>query len=108
VAACADDFGTGTNSLVNLKGLPVARLKIDGSFVLDVLTSRRSVAAVQSIVQLAKGEGMDTVAEFVETLAIIIARCDELYPASYRGGGSGSLEHAIERGRAYIEAGADA
>ncbi|MFL6603953.1 MAG: EAL domain-containing protein [Steroidobacteraceae bacterium] len=65
-----DDFGTGTNSLVNLKGLPVARLKIDGSFVLDVLTSRRSVAAIQSIVQLAKSEGMDTVAEFVETLAI--------------------------------------
>jgi diguanylate cyclase (GGDEF)-like protein len=65
-----DDFGTGTNSLVNLKGLPAARIKIDGSFVLDVLTSRRSVAMVQAIVQLAKGEGMDTVAEFVETLAI--------------------------------------
>jgi EAL domain-containing protein (putative c-di-GMP-specific phosphodiesterase class I) len=65
-----DDFGTGTNSLINLKGLPVARIKIDGRFVLDVLTSRRSVAMVQAIVQLAKGEGMDTVAEFVETIAI--------------------------------------
>jgi 2-methylisocitrate lyase-like PEP mutase family enzyme len=39
---------------------------------------------------------------------VIIARCDELYPASYRGGGGGSLDHAIDRGRAYIEAGADA
>jgi diguanylate cyclase (GGDEF)-like protein len=65
-----DDFGTGTNSLFNLKGLPVARIKIDGSFVLDILTSRRSVATVQAIVQLAKGEGIDTVAEFVETPAI--------------------------------------
>jgi len=65
-----DDFGTGTNSLSNLKGLPVARIKIDGSFVLDLLTSRRSVATVQAIVQLAKGEDIDTVAEFVETPAI--------------------------------------
>jgi diguanylate cyclase (GGDEF)-like protein len=65
-----DDFGTGTNSLSNLKDLPVARIKIDGSFVLDLLTSRRSAATVQAIVQLAKGEGIDTVAEFVETPAI--------------------------------------
>jgi diguanylate cyclase (GGDEF)-like protein len=65
-----DDFGTGTNSLANLKELPISRIKIDGSFVLDLLTSRRSVATVQAIVQLAKGEGIDTVAEFVETPAI--------------------------------------
>jgi 2-methylisocitrate lyase-like PEP mutase family enzyme len=39
---------------------------------------------------------------------VIIARCDELYPVEYGGGGSGSVEKAIERGRAYIEAGADA
>jgi EAL domain-containing protein (putative c-di-GMP-specific phosphodiesterase class I) len=65
-----DDFGTGTNSLSNLKGLPVARIKIDGSFVRDLLTSRRSVATVQAIVQLATAEGIDTVAEFVETPAV--------------------------------------
>jgi len=65
-----DDFGTGTNSFSNLKELPVSRIKIDGSFVLDLLTSRRSAATVQAIVQLAKGEGIDTVAEFVETPAI--------------------------------------
>jgi 2-methylisocitrate lyase-like PEP mutase family enzyme len=39
---------------------------------------------------------------------VVIARCDELYPSAYRGGGSGSLEQAIARGKAYIEAGADA
>jgi diguanylate cyclase (GGDEF)-like protein len=65
-----DDFGTGTNSLSNLKGLPVARIKIDGSFVRDLLSSRRSVATVQAIVQLATGESIDTVAEFVETPAV--------------------------------------
>lgn len=39
---------------------------------------------------------------------VIIARCDELYPNAYGGGGSGSVEEAIKRGKAYIEAGADA
>jgi 2-methylisocitrate lyase-like PEP mutase family enzyme len=38
---------------------------------------------------------------------VIIARCDELYPSKMRGGGTGSLEEAIKRGRAYAEAGAD-
>lgn len=39
---------------------------------------------------------------------VIIARCDELYAKARRGGGTGSLEEAIKRGKAYIEAGADA
>jgi 2-methylisocitrate lyase-like PEP mutase family enzyme len=38
---------------------------------------------------------------------VIIARCDEIYADSLRGGGSGSIEKAIERGKAYAEAGAD-
>lgn len=38
---------------------------------------------------------------------VIIARCDELYPTSMFGGGRGSVEEAIARGKAYIEAGAD-
>jgi 2-methylisocitrate lyase-like PEP mutase family enzyme len=38
---------------------------------------------------------------------VIIARCDELYPSAAGGGGTGSLEEAIKRGRAYAEAGAD-
>lgn len=38
---------------------------------------------------------------------VIIARCDELYPEEYRGGGSGRVEEAIRRGKAYAEAGAD-
>lgn len=39
---------------------------------------------------------------------VIIARCDEMYPDVRRGGGSGSIEEAIKRGKAYAEAGADA
>jgi 2-methylisocitrate lyase-like PEP mutase family enzyme len=38
---------------------------------------------------------------------VIIARCDELFTSNYRGGGSGSIEESIRRGRAYAEAGAD-
>ena len=38
---------------------------------------------------------------------VIIARCDEMYPQSRRGGGGGSIEEAIRRGNAYAEAGAD-
>ncbi len=38
---------------------------------------------------------------------VIIARCDELYPKAYRGAGEGDIEQAIERGKAYAEAGAD-
>lgn len=38
---------------------------------------------------------------------VIIARCDELYPSEMGGGGTGSLEEAIRRGHAYLEAGAD-
>lgn len=43
-----------------------------------------------------------------DSALVIIARCDELYPQAYRGAGTGDLEKAIERGKAYAEAGADA
>jgi diguanylate cyclase (GGDEF)-like protein len=65
-----DDFGTGANSLTYLKGLKVYRVKIDGSFVLDVLSNRNSQATVRAIVELARGMGIETVAEYVETQAI--------------------------------------
>ena len=63
-----DDFGTGSNTLSSFKGLPVARIKIDGSFVRDLQTNQRSQATVEAIVQLAKSIGADTVGEMVETL----------------------------------------
>lgn len=65
-----DDFGTGANSLTYLKGLQIARVKIDGSFVRDIVSNKRSQATVRGIVELAKGFSIDTVAEYVETQGI--------------------------------------
>lgn len=66
-----DDFGTGANSLKNLTSLPINRVKIDGSFVSDILTNPRSAAIVRAIVTLAHDLGIDTVAEYAETEPII-------------------------------------
>jgi len=62
-----DDFGTGANSLAYLRTLPITRIKIDGSFVRDMLTNPRSDAAVRGIAQLALGFRLDTVAEMIES-----------------------------------------
>jgi diguanylate cyclase (GGDEF)-like protein len=61
-----DDFGTGANSLAYVHQLPVTRLKIDGSFVRDITTNKRSEAAVRGIVRLARDFVLQTVGEFVE------------------------------------------
>jgi diguanylate cyclase (GGDEF)-like protein len=65
-----DDFGTGANSLAYLRSLPVTRIKIDGSFVRDLLTNDRSESGVKGILQLAREYKLDTVAEFVESEAV--------------------------------------
>lgn len=61
-----DDFGTGSNSLSYLKALQTYRVKIDGAFVRDLLTNSNSQATVRAIVELARGLGIETVAEYVE------------------------------------------
>jgi diguanylate cyclase (GGDEF)-like protein len=65
-----DDFGTGLSSLSFLRQLPVTMLKIDGSFVRDVLVDPRAESMVRSIAQLAHSMSMSTVAEYVETREI--------------------------------------
>ncbi len=61
-----DDFGRGLSSLTYLKVLPVTHLKIDGTFVRDVVGDERSQAMLSAIVQLARAMGLVTVAECVE------------------------------------------
>ncbi len=65
-----DDFGTGFSSLAYLKSLAVSALKIDGSFVRDLLTDARSEGVIRAVLQIAGQLGLDTVAEYVETPAI--------------------------------------
>jgi Amt family ammonium transporter len=62
-----DNFGTGLSSLSHLRTLPVNMLKIDGSFVRDVLKDPRAESMVQAMAQLAHSMQLTTVAQNVET-----------------------------------------
>ena len=66
VRIAVDDVGTGQTSLVHLQRLPVSELKIDRSFVRDVVASPASRAIAGSVVALAGALGLETVAEGVE------------------------------------------
>src|SRR5439155_20190081 len=61
-----DDFGTGYSSLSHLRLLPVDEIKIDKSFVLDMLTNPSDEAIVHSTIQLCQNLGRRVVAEGVE------------------------------------------
>jgi diguanylate cyclase (GGDEF)-like protein len=62
-----DDFGTGLSSLAYLRTLPIGMLKIDGSFVRDVLKDSRAESMVQALAELARAMSLTTVAEYIET-----------------------------------------
>jgi EAL domain-containing protein (putative c-di-GMP-specific phosphodiesterase class I)/ActR/RegA family two-component response regulator len=65
-----DDFGTGYSSLMALRQMPFSSLKVDQSFVNDLLVSQDAYTIVKSVIDLSKNMGLKSVAEGVETEAI--------------------------------------
>ncbi|WP_414829955.1 EAL domain-containing protein [Alteromonas sp. H39] len=75
-----DDFGTGFSSLSYLRNLPITNLKIDKSFVDNIIESQEAATLCGGIISLAKSLNLHIVAEGVETesqsIVLKALRCD--------------------------------
>ncbi|CAB4932216.1 unannotated protein [freshwater metagenome] len=66
VTLALDDFGTGYSAITALHRLPIHTVKIDRSFVADVVTEPSTAALVQGLLQLGQGMGLEVIAEGIE------------------------------------------
>lgn len=71
VMVSIDDFGTGYSSLANFKNIPASELKIDKSFVMNMLTSKADANIVRAIISLAQSFELQVAAEGVESMEIL-------------------------------------
>lgn len=82
VSVAIDDFGVGQSALSSLKSLPIGRIKIDKSFVDDLVTDTKARSIFVAVVTLAKSLGIKTTAEGIETeqqrIIATLAGCDLL------------------------------
>jgi EAL domain-containing protein (putative c-di-GMP-specific phosphodiesterase class I) len=68
IGLAIDDFGTGYSSLMQLRQLPFTEVKIDQAFVADLPHSRDSRLIIQAVTELARGLGLTSTAEGIETI----------------------------------------
>jgi EAL domain-containing protein (putative c-di-GMP-specific phosphodiesterase class I) len=82
VGLSIDDFGTGYTSLSSIKRLPVNEIKIDKSFVTNMLTDKQDEMIVRTVIEFGHNFGLTVVAEGVETKEVLDALaaldCDEV------------------------------
>ena len=72
VTIALDDFGTGYSNFSIFENFPIDIIKIDGSLIKEIDSSKTSLVVVQSIMSLADGLGMEVIAEFVHNEAVLM------------------------------------
>ena len=71
VGLSIDDFGTGYTSLASIKRLPINEIKIDRSFIMNMLKDNTDAKIVRSVVELGHNLGLIVVAEGIETQELL-------------------------------------